>query len=56
MILSPILDKFKATGADVVEVAPWIQRIQENKIQDTVGAKKTPNCSSISQFLIERLK
>ena len=41
MILSPILDKFKPTGADVVEVAPWIQRIQEDKIQDTVGAKKT---------------
>ena len=45
MILSPILDKFKPTGADVVEVAPWIQRIQEDKIQDTVGAKNTPYSS-----------
>ena len=57
MILSPILDKFKATGADVVEVAPWIQRIQEDKIQDTVGAKKTLlTAQAISQFLIDRLK
>jgi agmatinase len=56
MILSPILERFKATGADVVEVAPWIQRIEDNKIQNTVGAKKTLlTAQAISQFLIDRL-
>ena len=25
LILQPILDKFKLTGADMVEVAPWVR-------------------------------
>lgn len=57
MILSPILNQIKVTGADVVEVAPWIQRIDENKIQNTVGAKKTLlTAQAISQFLLDRLE
>ena len=26
MLLAPILEKFKCTGADMVEVAPWVSR------------------------------
>ena len=34
MILSPIFEHVKVTGADMVEVAPWIQRIEEDQIKE----------------------
>jgi len=54
MLLSPILDKFKLTGADMVEVAPWVSRdLGEN---GTASSKSTLLvAASISNFLIEHL-
>ena len=57
MILSPIFEHFKVTGADMVEVAPWIQRIEEDQIKGNTGAMQTLlTASSISRFLIENME
>ena len=54
MILTPILKEFKLTGADLVEVAPWIHRATENPVAS--GATETLlTAASLSNFLIEYL-
>ena len=54
MILAPILEKFKCTGADMVEVAPWVSRSM-----GTNGAAEIEStllvAASISNFLLEHL-
>ena len=57
LILSPIFEHVKVSGADMVEVAPWIQRIEERQIKGNTGAIQTLlTASSISRFLIENME
>ena len=54
MILNPILDQFKLTGADLVEVAPWVSR--EMGRSGTSSTKSTLLvAASLSNYLIENL-
>lgn len=54
VILSPILEKFKLTGADMVEVAPWVSRDMGEK--GTASTKSTILvAAAISNYLIEQL-
>lgn len=48
-ILLPILKKFKLTGADMVEVAPWVNRGTDSN----VGRVTLETAASISKFLID---
>lgn len=54
LIMQPILEKFKLTGADMVEVAPWVDR--EMGANGTASIESTLLVAgSISNFLIENL-
>ena len=54
MILAPILEQFNLTGADMVEVAPWVSRDMGEK--GTASTKSTMLvAASISNFLLENL-
>ena len=54
MILAPILEQFNLTGADMVEVAPWVSRDMGEK--GTASTKSTLLvAASISNFLLENL-
>tara|TARA_X000000950_G_C13824498_1_gene623392 strand:+ start:361 stop:1464 length:1104 start_codon:yes stop_codon:yes gene_type:complete len=56
-ILEPILEEFKATGADLVEVAPWVHRENDDERRTSSGHVETLlSASSISNFLISNLE
>ena len=54
MILAPILEKFKLTGADMVEVAPWVSRDM-----GSTGMSSTKStlmvAASLSNYLMENM-
>jgi agmatinase len=54
MILAPILEKFQLTGADMVEVAPWVARdMGENATASTKSTLLV--AASISNYFLENL-